>query len=91
MKKLHYTKHLLNRIGLRGLSKNLVKKIISSPQEIYLDHLNKSKVAIGKEKGNQYMVAFIESGDSTRVLTSHPIKVNQIKNRVKSNRWIKIN
>ena len=35
------------------------------------------------------MVAFLESNLEIKVITTHKIKIKQIKNRVKSKRWIK--
>ncbi|OGK09850.1 hypothetical protein A2767_01490 [Candidatus Roizmanbacteria bacterium RIFCSPHIGHO2_01_FULL_35_10] len=91
MKKLHFTKHLKNRIKLRRISKTLIKLILATSQEIYFDNLNKSQIKIGKDKDTYYMVAYIETGQITKILTSHPIDGNQIKNRVQRKRWIKIN
>lgn len=88
MKKLKYTNHLLNRIKLRKISLNLVNKIINSPELVLKDTINETKIAIGKEKSSFYMVAFLENNKEINIITIHPIKESQIKNRIKNKRWI---
>lgn len=90
MKKLHYTKHLSNRLKLRKIPKSIIKKLLKNPDSIFYDVLNKTKIALGKEKEVCYMIAFLELTDIINVITIHPIKKLQIKNRLKNKRWVKI-
>lgn len=90
MKKLHFTKHLLDKIKIRKISKALIKAVVESPESIYYDSLNGTNIAVRKMEDKYYMVAFSESNTDINAITVHPVKEKQIKNRVKSRRWIKI-
>lgn len=90
MKKLHFTKHLLDKIKIRKISKVFIANVMESPDVIYYDSLNKTNIAIQKQKGRFYMVAFSVKDVVINVITVHPIKEEQIKNRIKNKRWLGI-
>jgi len=90
MTKIEYTKHLLNRIKLRKISKKIIKKILKSPQYIFFDKLNRTKVALGEDNNIYFMIAYIEDKNKLKVITIHPIKKSQIENRLTKKRWVKL-
>lgn len=89
MTKLQFTSHLLNRIKLRKIEKKLVFNVVKSPDSILYDTLNNSLIGIKRIKEKYYMVAFLRINEIVKIITSHPIKFTQIKNRIKNKRWIK--
>jgi len=89
MKKIKLTKHLQNRIKIRKLSIRLINNILKSPKLTLFDRLNKTKIPIGIDKGIHYIVAYVENKETIKVITIHPIKQSQIKNRIKKKRWTK--
>jgi len=90
MTKIEYTNHLLNRIKLRKISKNIIKRILKSPKFLFFDTLNQTKIAIGKVNNIHYMIAYLDDKNKWKVITIHPIKKSQIENRLKKKRWVKI-
>lgn len=90
MKKLQFTKHLLDKIKIRKISKSVIIKAVKSPNEIYYDLLNKTNIAIKRQRDHLYMVAFSQKENVITIITTHPIKEQQIRNRIKNKRWIKI-
>lgn len=90
MKKLHFTKHLLDKIKIRKISKVFIAHVMESPDIVYYDSLNKTNIAIQKQKERFYMIAFSVADVVINVITVHPIKEEQIKNRIKNKRWLEI-
>lgn len=89
MIKFQYTKHLLNRIKIRGLSKTTIEKTVTNPDALYYDNLNETIIAIRREPKKNFMTAYKKDGNTINLITSHQIKNRQIENRVKSRRWIR--
>lgn len=90
MIEIRFSKHLLHRLKLRGLTKELVSKILANPQQQFQDTVNKTSIAVSKQSNRYYMVAYIKEENSMTAITIHPIKPSQINNRLKTGRWKKI-
>lgn len=87
MKKIQYTKHLLNRLRIRKLSKRLLRFLLKHPTLTLFDNLNNTSIIIGKKDKQLFMVAYIEKEDLLIILTIHPIKKSQIDSRIRNKRW----
>ena len=92
--KIKYSKHLEQRLSLRGIDYELPKKILEQSNERYLDQETKHFIATMEielySKLREVMVAYIVEKDIAKLLTIHPLKEGQKENRVKSGRWRKI-
>jgi hypothetical protein len=87
-----YTAHLLFRLKTRKIPHNLPEKIVKQADRFYIDNQTNLSIAVKNlSRQKTYMVAFITEGDTIRVITIHPLKRYQELNRVKSNRWQRIN
>lgn len=87
MKKIQYTKHLLNRLRVRKLSKRLIRFLLKHPTLTLFDNLNNTSIIIGKKNKQLYIVAYIEKDTTCFILTIHPIKKSQIDSRIRNKRW----
>lgn len=90
MQKVKYTKHILYRLKLRKIPKKAIESILENPSAVYFDSLNNTKIAVKKIVKQTYMVAFTEEKGALKVITIHPIKLKQIRNREASGRWQKV-
>lgn len=93
---IKYTKHLRRRLQLRRLEHRLPERIYSESGERYYDTLSQHDIAVlkmdigGVEK--EMMVAYNENeekGEAT-IITCHPLKPMQKRNRILSGRWRKL-
>ena len=93
--KIEYSKHIENRMILRGIKHELPKIIVEEAEEKFLDVATGYLIAV-KEielygKSREVIVAYIEREENVvKLLTIHPLKKGQKKNRVKTGRWRKI-
>jgi len=90
MIKIHFSKHLIHRANIRNIKLSDVKKIVLRPENMYFDSLNETKIALGKQKSQIWMVAYIKDANKIIIVTTHPIKQEQIDNRLKSKRWARL-
>ncbi len=91
---IEYSKHLLNRLFLRSIEYDLPRIIFEQATEYYDDVETGHKIAIKKvdlyQKSREVMVAYVIEGESSKLLTIHPLKEGQKKNRIDSGRWRKM-
>ena len=89
--KITYSDHIMTRISLRGLEKDLPKRIFKDSGEHYTDTSTGHGIAVlnvelhGRKR--DVMVAYTSSGEHVKLLTIHPLKAGQKDNRVSSGRW----
>jgi len=90
--KIEYTNHLKFRIKIRNIPKEYPKVIYENPEQVFIDILEKRKVAIKKLKYNNklrnIMIAYDEFNDKIEIVTIHPISDEQLINRLISGRYI---
>ncbi len=89
-----YSQHIENRLRLRRIEYDLPKRIVEQTEERYFDNATGHLIAIMKTKLyntiKEVMVAYTMEGESVKLLTIHPLKKGQKRNRVKSGRWRKV-
>lgn len=93
MMKIIITKHALQRLKIRKITKKMVKEIIDDPEEEYYDNIQQSCIAIksmlygGKIK--KISVYFHYEDLNVKIHTVHPERKQEINNRLKNGRYIK--
>ena len=79
---------------LRRLPPELPEKIFREAQERFFDTLTGHRVAVMKiplqGKNREVMLAFEQKKDEVVLITIHPLKRRQKKNRIRSGRWQKL-
>jgi hypothetical protein len=79
---------------LRRIEYNLPKRIVEQTEERYFDNATVHFIATMKTKLyntiKEVMVAYAMEGERVKLLTIHPLKKGQKRNRVKSGRWKKV-
>jgi hypothetical protein len=89
-----YTQHIENRIRLREIEYDLPRRIVEQAEERYFDNATGHFIAIMKtelyNKTKEVIVAYIVDENCLKLLTIHPLKERQKKNRIASGRWRKI-
>jgi hypothetical protein len=85
--KLIYSKHLINRLHLRDIPEDLPAEIVRSSKEHYHDVETGYSIAIKEvfihDRKREMMVAYTVESDEIRVITIHPLKEGQKRNRLK--------
>lgn len=91
--KVIITKHALQRLTARKITKEMIEEIAYSPEEEYHDNTEKSLVAIktmlygGKNK--KISIFFHYEDLNVKIHTVHPERKEEIKKRIKSGRYTK--
>ncbi|MBL7150609.1 hypothetical protein ISS86_01620 [Candidatus Microgenomates bacterium] len=89
-----YSEHLKNRIKQRGFPDHYPKEIYDEPKFKFRDILENNFIAIKKMlyggKMKEIMICYTKKGQDVKIISIHPIRNNQIQNRIKNKRWIKI-
>jgi len=89
--KITYSKHLEQRLSLRGIDYNLPKRVFLESHDKYIDLENGHFIAVMQvelyNKPREVMTAYVAEEDIARLLTIHPLKMGQKENRIKSGRW----
>ncbi len=79
---------------MRQIEYDLPKRIVEQAEERYYDNATGYFIAIMKtelyNKIKEVIVAYISEEDYLKLLTIHPLKERQKKNRIRSGRWRKI-
>jgi hypothetical protein len=87
-----YTKHLKFRLKEREISLKLVREIFDRAEEFYFDSWRKHFILVAKVDFNgklrKMLVSYDKIGQKIEVITVHPISQKDIKQRIKSKRWI---
>ena len=91
---IRYSKHLLIRLKMRGIPKELPRVIYNQATMRYLDILSDIEVAVMKTilHNKQRDVALFYRKDTSiiHLITIHPLKSGQLENRLRSGRWIEL-
>ena len=92
MKRVVYTKHLLYRLEVRGITRAVPEQIVRTATERYFDTSTEHFVAVKQVwylgKIRDMMVAYQESKTIIELITIHPLKQDQKDGRLSSGRWI---
>lgn len=86
-----YTAHLKLRVKLRSIPSDLPRRIYQTAKERYFDAETKLFIAIGrakyKSKRREFAVVYEETAMTVRIITIHPLKLQQKAARIQSGRW----
>ena len=93
--RIEHSKHIENRMMLRRIAPELPKIIVKEAEEKFFDVATGYLIAVEKVelygKSREVMVAYIEREENVvKLLTIHPLKKGQKKNRIKTGRWKRI-
>lgn len=89
-----YSEHLKVRLRIREIPYELPKNIFINAKEHYFDIKTDNFIAVMevefKNRKRVMMVSYeYEKKERINLITIHPLKENQRRNRLKSGRWIK--
>ena len=88
-----YTDHLRLRLKLRRFPENYPVEIYEEPDQRFYDNLEENFISVKKLKYNKkirnIMIAYEKKENDIEIITIHPIKDEQIINRVINKRWTK--
>jgi hypothetical protein len=91
---IKYSKHLELRLSLRKIEYDLLKKIFEQSKERFVNEETGYWIATMEaqlyNKTRETMIAYVVEGNVAKLLTIHPLKEGQKKNRIESGRWRKI-
>jgi len=89
--KVIITKHALQRLTARKITKEMVEEIANNPEEEYYDNIEQSLVAIktmpygGKRK--KISIFFHYDGLNVKIHTAHPESNKEIEKRIENGRY----
>ncbi|MEK6914670.1 MAG: hypothetical protein AABW83_03395 [Nanoarchaeota archaeon] len=89
-----YTSHLKKRLKLRNIPYQYPNIIFENSDERFFDVLENKYIAVKKLKYNgklrDMLIAYESRNGYVEIITIHPIREDQIANRMISGRWLKI-
>lgn len=92
--KIIYTKHALDQIKIRTITKKAVREIYSTPDFYCFDIFEENYVAVKQilysEKLRFVAVSFNHETDHDKIVTVKPEKENNLLNKIRKGRWIKL-
>ena len=92
--KIIYTKHLEERLILRGIERELPTKIFQQSKERFFDketgHFIATLTVPLYNDFKEVMVAYTFTSQAVKLITIHPLKAGQKANRLATGRWRKI-
>lgn len=93
LKKVVYTKHLINRLKVREIDEEVPKKIYIEASDRFIDTITGLFVACGSAfyagKQREMVIIYKESEEMVEIVTVHPLKESQKKNRITMGRWVR--
>ena len=88
---IRYSEHLFTRLRLRKIPERLPRHIILKARSRFFDTETNLEIAVARAKfmgkTRDIMVAYRRRGADVLLITIHPLKLNQVKNRIASGRW----
>ena len=91
---IRYSEHIKGRLTLRKIEYDLPRKIFEKSEERYSDVKTGHTIAVMKvelyKKIREVMVAYVIENNCGKLLTIHPLKEGQKRNRIERGRWRKI-
>jgi hypothetical protein len=92
MKEIISTAHLILRMKVRKIPDDYPEKIFLAPEKRYFDSIEKTNIYIKRLMYNNkvriMMIACEETADLVRIITIHPVREENIINRVVRGRWM---
>ncbi len=89
-----YSHHIKTRISIRKIEYDLPRRIVEEAKERFVDAETGHTIAVMKAiiygKERDIMVAYKHEDAGVKLLTIHPLKDGQKRNRIQSGRWRKI-
>ena len=92
--KIEYSGHIETRLRLRGIDREVPRRIFEEGSERYLDTETGHHLAVMRTqlygRNREVVVAYVIEQDCAILLTIHPLKEGQKDNRSRTGRWRKI-
>ena len=89
--KVVFTDHLISRLKLRKISKNLAKKVYRERKTTLYDTIWDHHIALSKQlffgKIRLLVVAFDKFSDRVELITIYPTTEKEAASKIKSGRW----
>ena len=91
---IQYSDHLLVRLKMRGIPQELPRIVYQKAERRFYDTQSELEIAVLQTKyfgkSRPIMVAYRSHPNHVLLITIHPLKVNQLENRIESGRWEEI-
>ena len=89
--KIRYSEHLLVRLRMRDISEHLPRLVYEKATRKFLDTGTGHAIAVSRiaflGKKRDVAVTYREDHREVLLITIHPLKENQLDNRLKTGRW----
>lgn len=86
-----FTDHLISRLKLRKIPKNLARKVYQDREFTLYDTVKNHYIALSKQrlfaKMRLLVVAFDKSIDHVELITLYPTTDREVTNKINSGRW----
>jgi len=90
--KIIYAQHLISRLKLRKISKNLAKKVYKNKELELYDVIKHHYIVLSRQelfgKIRLLVVVYDKSEDRIELITLYPTNEQEVNNRIKAGRWI---
>ena len=87
-----YTKHLRQRIALRGIPEGLPETVYNNADAHYADTLTGMYIALKsisfQGRDRNMALVYTQSGEVISLVTMHPLRDTQVEHRIQSGRWV---
>ncbi len=87
-----YTSHLELRLKARRIPREYPRLVLEEPDQKFFDTVERTLIAIKRleynSKMRQMMIAY-NKNDTVEIITIHPIREEQMINRIANKRWTK--
>lgn len=88
---IRYSNHLLVRLKMRGIRYELPRLVYQNAARHFHDIQSDLRIAVFRTeyfgKRREVMVAYRVYSSYVLLITIHPLKPNQLENRIRSGRW----
>jgi len=90
--KIIYAQHLISRLKLRKISKNLAKKVYKNKELELYDVIKHHYIVLSRQelfgRIRLLVVVYDKFEDRIELITLYPTDEQEVNNRIKAGRWI---
>ena len=93
--KITFSKHALQKIKERKIGIEMIEEVLSNPEFLFYDLIEKTLVAVAKVKiddiKTNLVVVFIKKGEEIKIVTTYPCKnIDKEIKRKEGIRWVRM-
>ncbi|MCD6521378.1 DUF4258 domain-containing protein [Candidatus Calescamantes bacterium] len=90
-----FSKHALQKIKERKIKVEVIEEVVSNPEFLFYDLIEKTMVAVAKVKiddiQTSLVVVFIKKGEEIKIVTTYPCRnINKEIKRKEGIRWVRM-